>query len=738
MKRKRSTQIWEGKIKSIGAKGRRNRGLHIFSIAPRAEYERSFNANQLERSKMRNAPCESRARLHVVMDSVCVRTIDMSQDDEFDPKLGKIRAQSGKNAKSYVQHVLHSAARAGGRVLTSPSRARRFDGSRIGRGAGVGRVLADRHAAFRSRRVVIKARFVKIGARGLKAATLHLRYIQRDGVTREGLPGELYDATQDRADGKAFVQRAEGDRHQFRFIVAAEDGVEYEDLKSLTRRFMAQMEEDLHTKLDWVAVDHFNTGHPHTHIIVRGKDERDQDLIIAREYVAHGMRERAAEIVTRDLGARTELDIERNLSEETGQDRFTTLDRRLIREGGEGGLVDVRQMRAGAQGRFDQTLRAGRLQHLKQLGLADEISPGVWRLAKTLEVTLRCMGERGDIIKTMHRAMTEAKIERAPADYAIFDPIASNSPVVGRVVERGLSDELNDRHFLIVDGTDGRTHWVDVGRGETVQPIPAGSVALIRSKQIEPKPADRTVDEIAKQNGGRYSAQIHRQHDPGASEEYVEAHVRRLESLRRANVVETSSDGTWKIAGDHLKAVESHERAQSRLAPVAVEILSTTRLEHQIKADGETWLDRQLVSSEPSSIRDSGFGREVKGALAQRRQWLIEQGLAEVQQDQTVYRSNMLAMLRKRELTRVAAQISGELGLPYAEFGGAKRIEGQYRRRLDLVSGRFAVITRAKDFTLVPWRPVLDRSLGRIVSGIARDNAVSWTVGRGRRGPTVT
>ncbi|MEQ1754303.1 MAG: relaxase/mobilization nuclease RlxS [Micropepsaceae bacterium] len=661
----------------------------------------------------------------------------MNQDDEFDPRLGKIRARSDKPAKSYVGQVLRTAARVGGRASSSPSGARRFDGSRIGRGAGVGRVLADRHAVFRSRRVVIKARIVKIGASGLKAAKLHLRYIQRDGVTREGLPGELYDSNQDRADGKAFVERADGDRHQFRFIVAAEDGVEYEDLKPMTRRLMAQMEEDLGTKLDWVAVDHFNTGHPHTHIIVRGKDERGQDLIIAREYIAHGMRERAAEIVMLDLGARTDLDIERKLGEETGKDRFTTLDRRLIREGGEGGLVDIRQMRSGAYGRFDQTFRAGRLQHLKQLGLADETSPGVWRLAKTLEATLRRMGERGDIIKTMHRAMTEAKIERASADYAIFDPATPNSHVVGRAVARGLSDELDDRHHLIVDGVDGRSHWVDVGSGQGVEQIPAGTIVAIEAKRTEPKLADQIVASIAEKHGGRYSPEIHHQHDRGASAEYVAAHVRRLEALRRASVVERMADGTWQIPPGFLKAVESYARAYSRQAPVAVEVLSTTRVEYQLRADGATWLDHQLVAAEPTGVRDSGFGREVRDALAQRRQWLIEQGLAEGRQDQTIYRSNMLAILRQRELTRVAAQISAELGLPYAEFGDAKRIEGTYRRRLDLVSGRFAVIERARDFTLVPWRPVLERSLGKMVSGVIRSDAISWSIGRRKSGPTV-
>jgi type IV secretory pathway VirD2 relaxase len=59
---------------------------------------------------------------------------------------------------------------------------------------------------------------------------------------------------------------------------------------------MQRAGEDLGTKLDWVAVDHYNTSHLHTHIVVRGKDETGRDLIIAREYLTHGLRERASTI----------------------------------------------------------------------------------------------------------------------------------------------------------------------------------------------------------------------------------------------------------------------------------------------------------------------------------------------------------------------------------------------------------------------------------------------------------
>ena len=654
----------------------------------------------------------------------------MRNDDDFTPKLGRIRARGGKDGRRYAHRVLRAISLAG--KQSAPARTR-FHGSRIGRGAGVGRVLAarDRYAALRIRRVVIKSRIVKLAGQGLQAARLHLRYIQRDGITRDGLEGELYDAASDRADGKAFLERCEGDRHQFRFIVSAEDAAEYDDLKGFTRRLMRQMEEDLGTRLDWVAVDHHNTGHPHSHIVLRGKDDKGKDLIIARAYLSRGMRERASEIVTFDLGERSTREIEGRLRKEVEQERFTGLDRSLLREVGEDGLV-----RSGGAGSdaFRQSLRAGRLQTLRRMVLAEEVAPGAWRLDSELEPVLRRMGERGDIIKTIHREMARAGRARAPSDYAIHvpdDPAAGR--LVGRIAARGLSDEIEDRHYLIVDALDGRTHYVDIGRADAAEPLPEGAVIAIAPKTNGPRPADRTVAEIAAANDGRYSVDIHLRHDPGAAQAFAEAHLRRLEALRRAGAgVEREPDGTWIIASDHLERAAAYERGRARANPVTVETLSTLPLDRQITAEGATWLDRELLAEAPEPARDAGFGREVRRTLAQRRQWLIEQGLAKRQGDRIVYRAGLLGLLRRRELTQVAARLAKELGLPYAETTPGARIEGTFRRRLELASGSFALIEKSHEFTLVPWREVLERSMGKRVSGIMRGEAVSWEIGRKR------
>ena len=318
-------------------------------------------------------------------------------DDELRVRLGRIGNRRGGKAVGYLKRVRKIAAKAG---AARPRRSATFNGSRIGRGHAVGTVSASRRPAG-ARRVVIKARIVRIKSGETGAVRAHLRYVQRDGVTREGEPGELYDAGSSRP--MAGIRAAgEQDRHQFRFIVAPEDSAELTELKPFVRDLMRQMESDLGTKLDWVAVDHFNTGHPHSHIVVRGKDDHGQDLVIAREYIAHGMRARASELVTRELGPESELDQLRKLEREVSAERFTRLDRALLRDLSEGVLTPSTKPERDPR---QHALRMGRLRTLERLGLADEAAPGRGAWLGDIEPTLRRMGERGDIIKAMHHEL---------------------------------------------------------------------------------------------------------------------------------------------------------------------------------------------------------------------------------------------------------------------------------------------------------------------------------------------
>ncbi|HXZ14599.1 MAG TPA: hypothetical protein VEH77_01245 [Roseiarcus sp.] len=195
---------------------------------------------------------------------------------------------------------------------------------------------------------------------GSKGADAHLRYLQRDGTDREGERGRIYGSESESIDGRAFLERGREDRHQFRFIVAPEDGDRLSDLRAFTRDVMQQMEEDLGTKLHWVAVDHFNTGHPHSHVVVRGKDEAGEDLIIAQDYITDGMRLRAQERATLELGPETDLELRTKLEAEISAERFTRLDRAIVAEA-EHGVLDMRPEAGQVRADFDRSLRLGRL-----------------------------------------------------------------------------------------------------------------------------------------------------------------------------------------------------------------------------------------------------------------------------------------------------------------------------------------------------------------------------------------
>jgi type IV secretory pathway VirD2 relaxase len=674
-----------------------------------------------------------------------------NEENRFEPQLGRIRSGKGDRSSRSLQSLLIGRiARGGGdwRTASFSSRSGRQSGrfNARGRGAKLSRVGAgssgwsvDRISGMRvrARRVMVKARVVKLsGAKAAGTAQAHLRYLHRDGVTREGERGRFYSTFSDDVDGKTFLKRGAGDRHQFRFIVSPEDGTSFDTLKSFTRELVAKMEQDLGTTLDWVAVDHFDTGHPHTHLLVRGATEDGKVLNIAGDYIARGIRGRASEIMTRWLGPQSELEVREQLSREIGAERLTKLDRDILARADDH-VVDLRQpARWDADGAYQQLL-IGRARELERMGLAEREGPLAWRLEPAIEETLADLGQRGDIIRTMHRVMTAAKLDRRPELYVIDRMEDDSTAVVGKVVHRGAADDHHDRRFLVVDCVDGRTHYLEVGKGADETPI--GSLVRVERRRAEFKKADRIIDEIARGNGGLYSEEIHRWHDPSATDEYVEAHVRRLEALRRGGVaVERFTNREWSVPPDFLDQALKHEQRVARASPVRIQLLATQALEQEATAYAPSWLDRQLRNQGPVEIANHGYGAEVRNAMYRRQQWLIEQRLAEPRADQVLYRSDMDRRLRGAELRVVAARLSKELGLDFAEPQPGERISGIVRRRVNLNSGSFAVVENSREFTLVPWRPVLERQLGREVSGVMRSSgSISWTFGRERQGPEI-
>ncbi len=396
----------------------------------------------------------------------------MTGNDDFRVRPGRIRSTRTPKAKSFLAQALRATQKAGGVPRSGVRR-----GGRFGRGRAAS-LAATRLLQARGRSAMVKARVVR-RMRSPGALRAHIGYLQRDGVTRDGSPGRLFDAAGDQADGRAFAERCEGDRHHFRFIVSPDDASELGSLRAFTRELMDQASRDLATRLDWVAIDHWNTEHPHIHILVRGRADDGSDLVISRDYISKGLRARAGDLVTRELGPRSELEIRRGLEAEVTAERWTRLDRVLAREAaGKEGVLDLRPEKDGGRDPLHE-IRIGRMRTLERLGLAEPVGPARWVLTSDTEPKLRALGDRGDIIKRLHKTLAKDGASRAPSSWAL-EGERHGEPVIGRLIARGLDDELKGSAFAVVDGIDGRVHHLKLADIDLASDGPIGGIVELR------------------------------------------------------------------------------------------------------------------------------------------------------------------------------------------------------------------------------------------------------------------
>ena len=572
-----------------------------------------------------------------------------ARDDELRIRPGRVRdgGRGGGKPQSFMGQVMRAARKAG---HTGPGAGRSRSG--FGRGRAAAAALRLRSP---TRRVVIAARVVRQRGTRFRSAPLvkHLSYLQRDGVTRDGADARMFDARGDESDVSAFAERCEDDRHNFRFIVSPEDAPEMADLRAFTRDLMRQAEQDLGTRLDWVAVDHWNTDQPHVHVLVRGVGDDGENLVISREYISRGLRGRAEALVGVELGPRSEHAIRSSLEQEVGAERWTSLDRALQATTDDSG--GVANLRPGGQS--DPELRrllVGRSQTLERLGLAEAVGPAQWTLQPGAEATLRALGERGDVIATMHRALSRGDRAPDPGAFAIHgDELPS---VLGRLADRGLHDELKGTAYVVIDGVDGRAHHIRFGSLEATGDAQVGAI-------VEARPF-------------------------------------------------TGSDGRPRLS-----------LATRSDLPLATQVTSA----------GATWLDRNLVARDPPPLAQSGFGVEVREALERRTEHLKSEGLARRAGQRAVFARDLLNTLGRRELTAAGVKIAAETGLARQPAAEGEHVAGIYRQRVQLASGRFAMIDNGLGFELVPWKPALEEHLGRQVSGVVLPGGgVDWSFGRKR------
>jgi len=420
-----------------------------------------------------------RAALFVAVD--CRRQQEAAEymNEQFEPRLKPPRDRGRSRNLRFSRMILDQAGKAG-RLQPRPGKT---GGPRFGRGGSAPILVSGQSFVPGSRRVVVKARIARHGTHAMTAAKAHLRYIQRDGVTRDGEAGTLYSHDHDDADGKAFLARSDAERHQFRLIVAAEDGAKFVDLKPFIRDLMGKMENDLATKLDWVAVDHHNTGHPHTHVVIRGRDEDGRDLVIAKSYISHGIRAQAQRLATLELGPETQIERLAKLKLETTVPRLTPIDRSIAREAKENIWVfDGKESRANPM----RSVKIACLKALQRLGLAAERRPGVFEVDPQLVRKLQSLGVREERYAAAQRTLKGIGLIVQPSQISLWSAAGSERRTKGVLIGRGLVDDGSERHYLVLRSENGRIVYAEVNmKAGGSPPEPGTRLTLIPGRSSE-------------------------------------------------------------------------------------------------------------------------------------------------------------------------------------------------------------------------------------------------------------
>lgn len=575
-------------------------------------------------------------------------------------------------------------------------------------------------------RVIVKIRYVKhkpgkTGAGGGAAALRdHLRYISRSGAGHDGVQASLFNGGEGDLGRKDFLKLCEQDRHHFRFIISPENGHQIDDFQGYVRQVMKLAEKDLQTGLTWVSAVHYDTDDVHAHVIVRGKNDRGEDLVIGQDYIKQGFRHRAQEVATKLLGERTLDEIQKSLSKEVESLRVTSLDRFIERQLAEDRKIDVRkQINFGKSVHYEGLIK-GRLRFLGQAGLALEQPPGVYRLKEDYTETLQEIAAKNEVVKRLYN-----KVNVGMENISIYSMKSGTGPTVeGRVVAKGFHDEISDRHYVVVKEMSGDLHYVPVGTFKRYDDLQEGSLVRVSAGEQGTGKADYNIATIAEQNNGIYDPALHKAHierhqkyiKPEERARYLEAHSVRLGTLEKNNIVEPLGEGRYKVPTDVVVRGEEinrqiAEKERKRFYP-RLSILSAAPPEKETEARRKTWLDKELHrlgNGKGASIRHD---EDTRTALEQRKVWLVAHELALIQSNgEFALRDHTLNKLDKMEVYGAGNKLAEKLGLTFSDVQVKPDTVMSFEGFVKLETGIWAAVSRGKALQLThqTQEPKLER-----------------------------
>ena len=451
---------------------------------------------------------------------------------------------------------------------------------------------------------IIKSRIIKNkpwhnSAQKVLAVSEHVKYLVRNEVGLDGNQAKFFDSESDNVDDKKFATSIAQDRHYFRFIVSPEDAAQV-DLINHARDLVKKMEQDLGLKLNWLGVVHKNTDNPHLHLVIKGTENNGKDLIIKPDYITHGIRFRSSDLLTLELGPRSELSIIKARKRALLQDRAIAIDYKIAKLAREHNgkftpLVFQTEVKAASI----------RIKHLQKLNLVTQ--PNNWpknfyQIDSRLIEKLKDLEAHYDIYKKIARCGLKEARQYIP-----------NSSMIGRVINKGLQDELTGDYYVVIDGVDGHKWYVDLSKYKNIEQLKVGQLVVLECNKL-------------------------------TKETMVKLHVEPIESLQA-----------------------------------------------MIIATGLTILDRCVVNKDLQAIlSNSSVGAEIKDALEQRKQVLVNRGLAKFIEQKIIANKNLFDELKKAELDKFKNELRKQGYYVYNDL--PRNFVGQLKTMIKLSGIDYALV----------------------------------------------
>ncbi len=451
-----------------------------------------------------------------------------------------------------------------------------------------------------------------LGPTGAAGTRAHLQYLRRDGVEADGRPGVVYGRDRTGLDPGGFLERARNDPAQVRFVLSPDDAAELPDLRDVTRTVLADVARDLDRDLDWVAVDHANTGRLHAHVVLRGRDLRGRTFDRSPRSLRLRVRRRAMEALTRELGPDSDRALRERLRAEARSQQLTGLDLGLV-ERSRSGIVDLRSPAADRHARFARARLIDRVRTLARMGLATETAPLHWALDPDAVPVLRTLGDRRETYRLLERALAEAGIRRPLRDRAVAGGPELARGVTGALLAWGDRSGARPTPYAVVDGVDGRVWYADLAG------LPAGLArgASIELRAEDPDLAalDRRIETQAAARNGVWTA--------GRTGQA--AADRRVRALARAGLADPAGVGRWRVAPDLRTRLRTQELGR-RYRVARMRVLDPRPRDRDVRPPEPGGLDRPPAPGRTAPAAGRGWGAAVRTARAARRR--EERGVA--------------------------------------------------------------------------------------------------------------